>query len=259
MPVKGFFNGLLAHARGPLRFSAVILDAMYCCVNTQKGRKSFLLYCVVLSILAARMVYHFARGGVSNARHGRTEARPEARQGDPQAAEPFREAAECVDTGGAARRARPDAGAHPAAAHHRGHHRPGRVPEPGRTLAAGEGGRPMSRGPGRWQKALSNGLALHPFFRLHDLGLPDRSAYTAALRAAKALERAGKLIILRLWNDAHAAVVTCVCRPDLTVNGRPARELSVERVPGVTGSTFKGSIRHIAAFHRLSPTQVWRD
>jgi hypothetical protein len=115
----------------------------------------------------------------------------------------------------------------------------------------------MSRGYGVWQRAILDALAKSD--RLVPLGGRDRSESGAILRAAKTLERAGLCVIVRLWNDAHTATVPLVCRPGHTIDGKPAAELSVARVPHGTGTALRGSLRHLARRFGVSKTQVARD
>jgi hypothetical protein len=82
---------------------------------------------------------------------------------------------------------------------------------------------------------------------------------TAILRAGKLLEESGDVVLVRLWVDDDRRVGTVAFPPGYTVKGRPVAELSVDRVTGVTWSTFKGSIRHIAKEQNVSSTTIWRD
>jgi hypothetical protein len=78
-------------------------------------------------------------------------------------------------------------------------------------------------------------------------------------RAAAALERAGKCVTVRLWNDRHTALAVYVARPGATHDGKPVKELSVARVPEGTRATLSGSIRQLARELGVSKTTVWRD
>src|SRR5262245_4803051 len=113
----------------------------------------------------------------------------------------------------------------------------------------------MSRGPGVCQRAILSTLERVPFAALSG---STRSEDSAMPRAATALQKASKCVLVRLCNDDHTHVVTHVvthvARPGFVLSdGTPLQNLSVERVPGVTGSTFKGSIRHMARQERVSP------
>jgi hypothetical protein len=121
----------------------------------------------------------------------------------------------------------------------------------------------MSRGYGIWQRAIL--AAIERSDKLVPLGGSTRSEQVSILRAAKSLERAGKCEIIRRWNEGHTVVIPLVCRPGLIIDGRPARELSVERVPHGTGTAFRDSIRQIAdelskedGPAGCSRSQVWR-
>jgi hypothetical protein len=126
----------------------------------------------------------------------------------------------------------------------------------------------MSRGPGRWQRAILEALERLPVLTLGDLA---RSAaeLSAAHRAARRLAARGLCDTGLLYTDdpdgggaAHGRrLVTAVCRPGVVFkDGRTLKELSVQRVPAHgTRSTFKGSLRHIAAQEGVSVTQVRRD
>jgi hypothetical protein len=115
----------------------------------------------------------------------------------------------------------------------------------------------MSRGPGIWQRPILERLENVP---LAALGARDRSEYSAILRAAKALEKAGKCVLIRLWNNEHTRVITHVARPGHVLkDGTPLQSLSVERVTSGTRSTFRGSVRQLAWQEGVSPTQIWRD
>jgi hypothetical protein len=100
----------------------------------------------------------------------------------------------------------------------------------------------MSRGLGIWQRAILQ--AIDGNDKLVLLDGENRSEKTALLRAAKTLEKAGRCVIVRLWNYEHTALCPCVGRPDLMIDGKPVKELSVARVPRGTGTTFDGSVRH---------------
>jgi hypothetical protein len=126
----------------------------------------------------------------------------------------------------------------------------------------------MSRGPGRWQRAILEALERLPLFTLGDLA---RSAaeLSAAHRAARRLAARGLCEAGLLYTDhpgaggaAHGRrLVTVVCRPGFVfTDGRTLKELSVPRVPSHgTRSTFKGSLRNIAAAEGVSVAQVRRD
>ena len=62
------------------------------------------------------------------------------------------------------------------------------------------------------------------------LGGGNRSELTAWLRAAKSLEAKGKLVVVRLWNDQRTAIRTYAVRPDLMIDGKPIKEVNVDRV-----------------------------
>jgi hypothetical protein len=91
------------------------------------------------------------------------------------------------------------------------------------------------------------------------LGGRTRSERAALVRAATVLERGGKCVVVRLWNDSHTALTVLVARPDATYQGKPIKEISVARVPYGTGATLTGSHRHLAREFGISKTQVWRD
>jgi hypothetical protein len=92
-----------------------------------------------------------------------------------------------------------------------------------------------------------------------------RADSVAIRRAARALERQGKCVVIHLWDEDVAGRQKGICafavHPDLTVGGRPAREVSVARVPSGTEATlrWKGSLRDIAREEGISKTQVVRD
>src|SRR5437868_3975422 len=98
----------------------------------------------------------------------------------------------------------------------------------------------MSRRLGTWQReilaALKRGTALLR------LGGETGAQTSAILRAARGLERAGKCVVVRLWNDDHTAVAPYAAPPDLTIQGMPVKELSVEHVTHGTPSALLGSI-----------------
>jgi hypothetical protein len=114
----------------------------------------------------------------------------------------------------------------------------------------------MSRGLGRWQRAIQEALEQAQWVTLRG---GSRSETVAIVRAARALERAGKCVLVRLWNDDHTAVKLNAFRPGFTLKGQPIEALSVERVPVGTGSTFKGSCRWIAREEGVSKSQISRD
>jgi hypothetical protein len=117
----------------------------------------------------------------------------------------------------------------------------------------------MSRGPGVWQRRILNALAEGKMVGLRGA---TRSQTASILRAAKQLERAGKCVIVRLWDDdgpARRRVIPSAFRPDAKIDGRPVQELNVARVPCGTRTAFKGSIRQLAWHFRVSKTTVWRD
>ena len=117
----------------------------------------------------------------------------------------------------------------------------------------------MSKGLGKWQRHLLAALAADTF-TFHRLAGSTRSETAAIHRAARTLQRQGRLVIVRLWNDDHTAVVSYATRPGATLkDGRPVECLNVARVTRVTGATFTGSVRDLAATERVSATQVWRD
>jgi hypothetical protein len=94
------------------------------------------------------------------------------------------------------------------------------------------------------------------------LGRPLTRAERSALhRAAHALRRKGRCHLVLLWdeNDFNSRLVTCAARPGLEIDGRPIEAISVERVPGGTRSTFKGSLRDIARELNVSVATVRRD
>jgi hypothetical protein len=87
-----------------------------------------------------------------------------------------------------------------------------------------------------------------------------RSEQSAILRAARALEALGRIVVVRLWRDDYRAVCSFAARPGATLgDGRAVAELSVERVSHGTGSTFTGSLRQIARELGVSVSQVRRD
>jgi hypothetical protein len=114
----------------------------------------------------------------------------------------------------------------------------------------------VSKGPGIQQRRILAALAGR---QMVPLSGDTRAETTALLRAAKGLERAGRCVIVRLWDDGRTKVSSYAFPPDFTVNGRPVRELSVDRVSSGTGSTFRGSIRQIAAEAGVSATTIFRD
>lgn len=92
------------------------------------------------------------------------------------------------------------------------------------TLATGGRGATMSRGPGVRQRQLLEALASQEFVRL---GGVTRSATVALKRAARALDRAGRCVVLRLWDeDRHGRRVLRLFafppRPDGVRPGRPS-------------------------------------
>jgi hypothetical protein len=103
----------------------------------------------------------------------------------------------------------------------------------------------MSRGMGRWQRAILEAIGRTD--KLVPLGGKSRAEQAALLHAAKSLEKMGQCILVRLWNDNHTVVRPYVGRPDLTFDGKPAKELSIARVPYGTETTLTGSIRQTAA------------
>jgi hypothetical protein len=116
----------------------------------------------------------------------------------------------------------------------------------------------MSRGPGRCQRAILEALGRTPLVGLRGRSRAER---VALARAARALERAGLCVVVRLWDHDGRNVRPYAARPDFTVNGGPVKELSVARVPYGTGATFTyvGSLRHVARQEGISKTQVVRD
>lgn len=115
----------------------------------------------------------------------------------------------------------------------------------------------MSRGFGIRQRIILDKIAKSD--KLIRLNGSTRAEQAAFLRAAKALEKAGLCIIVRLWNEGHTAVCPYVGRPGLTFDGTPAQELSVARVPCGTGTALKDSFREMAAFEGVSKSTIARD
>jgi hypothetical protein len=87
----------------------------------------------------------------------------------------------------------------------------------------------MSRGPGRWQKAIVQRLKAEDGFLLLN-GLlddlqraPTRAEYSAVFRAAVLLAKQGECTVGRVWglNAArHRAALVWVCRPGLSIEGK---------------------------------------
>jgi hypothetical protein len=113
----------------------------------------------------------------------------------------------------------------------------------------------VSRGPGRWQRAILDALRASPLVPIGG----SRSQRAGQLRAVKVLERRGLCVLVRFWSDDHRSLVAAAARPDTKVNDRPIREISVARVPCGTRTTFTGSLRYIAAAVGSSRMTVWRD
>src|SRR5262245_51333512 len=101
----------------------------------------------------------------------------------------------------------------------------------------------MSRGPGKWQRRILETLEKNPKAKLHLRGA-SYAETVAITRAARALERAGRCVVVRLWDDDHRTVRPWAFAPGVTTtDGRPIKELSVVTVPRGTATTFKGSCR----------------
>ena len=115
----------------------------------------------------------------------------------------------------------------------------------------------MSRGAGKWQRII---LEQASTAKLVGLRGNSRSETVAIGRAARLLASAGKVVIVRLWNDSHTAVRNFASLPGTkTKAGKPIESLSVAIVPAGTRTTFKGSIRDCAYDERVSKTTIARD
>jgi hypothetical protein len=119
----------------------------------------------------------------------------------------------------------------------------------------------MSRGPGKVQRDLLALLAQQKtMVRLRGR---TRSETVSLIRAARALEKAGKCVVIHLWDDdaPRRCISLWAFPPEMTVKGRPVQELSVARVPIGTGTTFnwQGSVRDIARHVGVSKSQAARD
>jgi hypothetical protein len=97
----------------------------------------------------------------------------------------------------------------------------------------------MSRGHGKLQRLILSAVRQRSYVTLSGA---TRAETSALVRAARKLEKAGLCVVVRLWNDDHTRLMTSAWLPDVTCGGRPLKELSVERVPHGTGSTFTGNI-----------------
>jgi hypothetical protein len=122
----------------------------------------------------------------------------------------------------------------------------------------------MSRGPGKWQRAVLDALEAKPVFfpgqRFRVLlgRALTRPEDVALRRAVRQLERAGLVETAMVWSGDKIALA--VGKPGAAVDGKPLKELSVARVPsGHTGNTYEGSLRNIAQRERIIATQVRRD
>jgi len=115
----------------------------------------------------------------------------------------------------------------------------------------------MSRGPGHVQRSI---LDLLESQGVVTLGGATRAETSANVRAARQLERAGRCVLVRLWNGRHTHAVLVAFRPDYRLaDGTDPKSLSVDRVPYGTRSTLTGSLRDIARQDGVSKTQIARD
>lgn len=122
----------------------------------------------------------------------------------------------------------------------------------------------MSRGPGKWQRALLAALESRLVFYVGSrfralLGRDLTAAEGVALRrAVRQLDRAGRVVTALLWEGGNLALA--VGRPGATVNSKPLTELSVPRVPdGHSRNTYEGSLRNLAKSERVSVATIRRD
>lgn len=107
---------------------------------------------------------------------------------------------------------------------------------------------------GKWQRLILEALETVPFIAVRDaFPMLCRSDYSAVHRAVKSLTVAGEIQSGLFWDTDYRGVrklVLCIGAKDLkTTDGEPfdISKRSVERVPSGTGSTFSGSLRHIAS------------
>ena len=128
----------------------------------------------------------------------------------------------------------------------------------------------MSKGPGKWQRLILERLEEAPFFALvegvaADLARPLSASEVSALhRAARQLAAGGRCDLGLFYTDDTPGMgrrlETCLCRPGhVFKGGKTLKELSVQRVPRGTRSTFSGSLRDLAAEGQVSVAQVRRD
>ena len=87
----------------------------------------------------------------------------------------------------------------------------------------------MRHGPGVHQQSILAALAKTDY--LIPLGGRTRTERDALTRAANALERAGRCVVVHLWNDDHTALCAYVARADATCHGEPIKTISVPPVP----------------------------
>ena len=118
----------------------------------------------------------------------------------------------------------------------------------------------MSRGPGHWQKQILQAIEAGGSIALSGRTKAETSA---ARRAGLALQKVGKVVVIRLWNEDSGPsrrVCSYAFPAGFKSRGRPIEELSVDLVTHGTRSTFKGSIRDIAADRIVgaSRSTVWR-
>lgn len=121
-----------------------------------------------------------------------------------------------------------------------------------------------AQGSGEWQQLILALLDIEPhLFVLRRVGINvfkrplTQSEYKALYRAAKLLQ-GQKKCLLALDKDPTGRLALIVRKPDATnPDGTPIQ--SVERVTNVTGSTYSGSLRHMAKLLGKSHTTVWRD
>src|SRR4051794_29121387 len=115
----------------------------------------------------------------------------------------------------------------------------------------------MSRGYGTVQQAVLKALEESPMVSLRG---STRSETNAKVRAARSLERQGKCVLVRLWNDAHTQAYLVAFRPGYVLrDGRKVESLSVATVQGGTDATLTGSLRNLARQVGVSKTTVARD
>lgn len=122
----------------------------------------------------------------------------------------------------------------------------------------------MSRGPGRWQRLILDGLAGQSGFALsralqRALGRPLTVAeYKASHRAARELARQGRCQIGLLWDGGRAK--TYIARSDFTSrDGVTLAEASVDGGTAEARVTYRGSLRDTARATGVSRATVWRS